>query len=183
MFSSKFLLAFGVVIALAAANPMNGPGGPGGPGGPFGGHGGPGGPFADLEKILTEDQKAALKAIFQNDSATKQQIFDGIKAYFEGIGGEAAAKFASLHDKMESMKTEFITKAEEASKNFSEPSKQLIAQIKAIKLNMALTPADERTQVKALFDGASEDVKTELKSLRAQLFGGFGGHQTTAAPQ
>uniref|UniRef100_A0AC35GS03 SXP/RAL-2 family protein Ani s 5-like cation-binding domain-containing protein n=1 Tax=Panagrolaimus sp. PS1159 TaxID=55785 RepID=A0AC35GS03_9BILA len=175
MFATKFLLAFGAVVVLAAANP-----------GPMGGHGGPmGGPFGDLEKSLTEEQKTALKAIFTNDALTKQQIMDGVKSYFEQIGGDAATKFSSLNEKMESMKTEFISKAEEASKNFSEASKALIAQIKAIKLDMSLTPAQERTQVKALFDAAPENVKTELKSLRDQLFQGFGGHfhPTTAAPQ
>ena len=179
MFATKFLLAFGAVVVLAAANPMNGPGGP------MGGHGGPGGPFGDLEKSLTEEQKAAIKAIFTNEALTKQQIFDGVKSYFEQIGGDAATKFSSLNEKMESMKTEFITKAEEASKSFSEPAKALIDQIKTIKLNMSLTPAEERTKVKALFDAAPEEVKTELKSLRAQLFAGFGGHMhpTTAAPQ
>lgn len=60
--------------------------------GPMGGHpGGPhGGPFGELEKSLTDEQKQQLEAIFKNETATKQQIQDGVAAFFQNIGGDVA---------------------------------------------------------------------------------------------
>ena len=85
MFSAKLLLALGFVVVAVSAGPMGGQGA-----GPFGGQGGP---FAELEKSLTEEQKQQIKAIFTDESSTKQQIQDNIQAFFEKIGGEALVSF------------------------------------------------------------------------------------------
>ena len=75
MASLKIVFAFGL-IAFAAAHPMMG-----------------GGehmdPFTQLKSILNDEQQQQLKAIWENDALTKQQVQDQIKAYFENLGGEA----------------------------------------------------------------------------------------------
>ena len=82
------------------------------------------------------------------------------------------------------MKTEMIQKADDATKNLSEPAQKIVEQVKNIKLDMSITPAEDRKQIKALFDAASEEVKTELKTLKNSLFGGHheGHFFTTAVP-
>lgn len=57
-------------------------------GGPMGKMGSLGGPFKEIENALTEEQKQQLKAMVHNDTATKQQIKDGMDAFFDQLGGE-----------------------------------------------------------------------------------------------
>ena len=172
-----------VVVAGVSAGPWGGfsgapmmgpPGGHGGPGGPM--MGGPGGPFKELENGLSEEQKTQLRAMFKDDSSlTKQQMKDNLKTFFDGVGGDAATKFNEMQTKMESMKTEMESKITEAMSSLSDAAKQIATQMKTIHDNMSLTPAQERDQIKALFDGASDEVKTELKSAKAQFMGPMGG--------
>uniref|UniRef100_A0AC34R9C1 Uncharacterized protein n=1 Tax=Panagrolaimus sp. JU765 TaxID=591449 RepID=A0AC34R9C1_9BILA len=60
--------------------------------------------------------------------------------------------------------------------NLSTDAQTLVAKIKAIKDNGSITFAEERTQIKALIDAASDSVKTELQQLHGS-FGGPGGEQ------
>uniref|UniRef100_A0AC34G201 Uncharacterized protein n=1 Tax=Panagrolaimus sp. ES5 TaxID=591445 RepID=A0AC34G201_9BILA len=78
---------------------------------------------------------------------------------------------------MESMKSEMERKASEATANLSDAAKSLTTQMKAIHENMSLTPAQEHEQIKALFDGASDEIKNELKSAMgpAMMGPGMGG--------
>uniref|UniRef100_A0AC34GPK7 SXP/RAL-2 family protein Ani s 5-like cation-binding domain-containing protein n=1 Tax=Panagrolaimus sp. ES5 TaxID=591445 RepID=A0AC34GPK7_9BILA len=162
MFKAIFAIAF-VVAAVS---------GHGGPGGPMGG---PGGPFKELEKGLTEEQKTQLQAIFKNDAATKQQMQDSLKSFFDGVGGDASTKFNEMQSKMETMKSEMETKINEAIASLSDGAKSLATQMKTIHDNMSLTPAQERDQIKALFEGASDEIKKELKSAKGQFMQGMMG--------
>ena len=66
--------------------------------------------------------------------------------------------------------------ADDASTStLSDAAKTLLTSAKTLKDNMSLTPAQEREQTKALFDGASDDVKAELKSAHGGQFGGHHG--------
>uniref|UniRef100_A0A914QBM6 SXP/RAL-2 family protein Ani s 5-like cation-binding domain-containing protein n=2 Tax=Panagrolaimus TaxID=55784 RepID=A0A914QBM6_9BILA len=163
MFKSIFAIAF--VVAVSAGPMMGG---------------------------TCDAQKQQLQAIFKDDSLTKQQMKDNLKTFFDGVGGDAATKFNEMQTKMESMKTEMESKMSEATSKLSDAAKQITTQMKAIHDNMSITPAQEREQIKALFDGAPEAVKTELKSAKDQFMGpgpmggphGHGGphhHATTAS--
>uniref|UniRef100_A0AC34GK11 SXP/RAL-2 family protein Ani s 5-like cation-binding domain-containing protein n=1 Tax=Panagrolaimus sp. ES5 TaxID=591445 RepID=A0AC34GK11_9BILA len=149
MFKTIFAVAF---IVAVSAMPMMGPVGPGGMGpGPIMGP-------KELENGLTEEQKTQLHTILENDSATKQQKQDSLKSFFDGIGGDVSTNFNEMQSKMESMKSEMENKASEATANLSDSAKSLITQMKAIHENMSLTPAQEHEQIKALFDGASDEI-------------------------
>uniref|UniRef100_A0A914YNN1 Uncharacterized protein n=1 Tax=Panagrolaimus superbus TaxID=310955 RepID=A0A914YNN1_9BILA len=60
-----------------------------------------------------------------------------------------------------------------ANLNISENAKTLLSQIQAIKDNMQITKAEEREQIKAIFDEASDEIKQELK-LQHRHFGSNG---------
>uniref|UniRef100_A0A914Z9V3 Uncharacterized protein n=1 Tax=Panagrolaimus superbus TaxID=310955 RepID=A0A914Z9V3_9BILA len=59
--------------------------------------------------------------------------------------------------------------------SLSDGAKQLATQMKIIHDNMSLTPIQERDQIKALFDGASDEIKKELKSAKSQFMAGMMG--------
>ena len=62
-----------------------------------------------------------------------------------------------------------------AQSNLSDAAKNLLTQVQAVKDNMSITKAQEREQIRALFDGASTEVKQELKSQKHGGHGGRGG--------
>lgn len=43
----------------------------------------------DIGQTLTPEQGDQAKAIATNPSSTKQQVIDGLKSFFQGIGGDA----------------------------------------------------------------------------------------------
>uniref|UniRef100_A0AC34F6H0 SXP/RAL-2 family protein Ani s 5-like cation-binding domain-containing protein n=1 Tax=Panagrolaimus sp. ES5 TaxID=591445 RepID=A0AC34F6H0_9BILA len=165
-------------------------GGFSGRGGGFGGgrggghHHGFGGPFGALTSNLTQEQRQQLKDIMKNDNVTKQQTQDSLRSFFEGIGGDALTRFTEMQTQMESFKAQFSNFT--ANANLSDAAKTLLTQVQAVKDNMQITRAQEKEQIKALFDGASDEVKQELKSLKhgggrrggfGGSMGGFGGQQ------
>jgi len=75
-----------------------------------------------------------------------------------------------MQTKMAAMKAQFSNFT--ANSNLSDAAKSLLTQVQAVKDNMAITKAQEHEQIKALFDGATTEVKQELKS---QKHGGHGG--------
>ena len=75
---------------------------------------------------------------------------------------------------MEAKKAEMETKISEAMSSIkSESAKQLATQIKSIHENLSLTPAQEKEQIKAILDGASDSDKQELKQIVKDQFAGF----------
>uniref|UniRef100_A0AC34FJX3 DUF148 domain-containing protein n=1 Tax=Panagrolaimus sp. ES5 TaxID=591445 RepID=A0AC34FJX3_9BILA len=152
-------------------------------GGFHGGHGrGHHGLFGGLNSNLTEEQRQELKdikdIIRKNDNnVTKQQAHDILQSFFEGIGGDALAHFNEIQTKFEAIKAKFSNFT--ANSNLSEAAKNFLSQVEAIRENMQITKAEEHKQIKALFDGASDEIKQELKSHRRHGHGhhGFGGRQ------
>uniref|UniRef100_A0A914YI25 Uncharacterized protein n=1 Tax=Panagrolaimus superbus TaxID=310955 RepID=A0A914YI25_9BILA len=43
----------------------------------------------DIGQSLTPEQREQAKSIATNPSSTKQQVIDGLKSFFQGIGGDA----------------------------------------------------------------------------------------------
>ena len=85
-----------------------------------------------------------------------------------------------METNMESKKAEMESKMAEGTANLSDAAKALATQLQAIHQDMSLTRAQEQEKVKALFDGATDEVKNELKSAKGAAFGGPhfgpGGH-------
>uniref|UniRef100_A0A915EMW8 Uncharacterized protein n=1 Tax=Ditylenchus dipsaci TaxID=166011 RepID=A0A915EMW8_9BILA len=119
----------------------------------------------EIEKVLTAEQNKQFHAIVENPSSTKQQIKDGLKTFFTDIGGSAGAKFAEIEKTIDAKRAEFGATVKESEGKLSPETKELMEKSRKIKEDMTLTHQQEREQFETLFNGASDKIKNELKSL------------------
>uniref|UniRef100_A0A7E4VBD7 DUF148 domain-containing protein n=1 Tax=Panagrellus redivivus TaxID=6233 RepID=A0A7E4VBD7_PANRE len=153
------------LVAVVAAGPGGGHGGPGGKGG----HGGPGGPLGPIFANLTEAQQTEAKAIFAeafapNSTLTKAEGKAKIEAFVATLSPELQAQINALKP----------TGTPPTPTGLSDAASALLAQIKAIKENDAITVAEEHSQIQALIQAADPTVVSQLPKFGGR--GGPGGH-------
>uniref|UniRef100_A0AC34F8Z5 SXP/RAL-2 family protein Ani s 5-like cation-binding domain-containing protein n=1 Tax=Panagrolaimus sp. ES5 TaxID=591445 RepID=A0AC34F8Z5_9BILA len=129
-------------------------------------------PMRDLENELNEEQKQEFKAIFQDDSLSKEQRRQKVKEFFEKIGGDTLTKYNNAKEKMEAHRAEKRAKFEEKLKGLSDEAKKHFAKVKEIKNDSHLNRTQTHEKIKQLFDGLPEKVKEEVKSVKPSHCGG-----------
>uniref|UniRef100_A0AC34FB81 Uncharacterized protein n=1 Tax=Panagrolaimus sp. ES5 TaxID=591445 RepID=A0AC34FB81_9BILA len=119
----------------------------------------------DIGQFLSPEQREQAKSIATNPTLTKQQVIDGLKSFFQGIGGDAETKFNALFEQFKTVGQKVGEKIKENESLMSEEGKQLLSKAAEIHKNMNISFADEQQQLKEIFDSASPGIKTKIQDI------------------